>query len=72
MPDVAKSLGLVGQAPTMLRVLAMAGIIRPYAPHKLAKLGVTLLKWGTGPAGGFAAMAILDPDAPRSSTSSAS
>ncbi len=61
MPDVAKSLGLVGQAPTMLRVLAMAGIIRPYAPHKLAKLGVTLLKWGTGPAGGFAAMAILDP-----------
>jgi fatty-acyl-CoA synthase len=61
LPDVAKSLGLVGQAPTMLRVLAMAGIIRPYAPHKLAKLGVTLLKWGTGPAGGFAAMAILDP-----------
>jgi acyl-CoA synthetase (AMP-forming)/AMP-acid ligase II len=62
LPDVAKSLGLVGQAPTMVRVLVTAGIIRPYAPHKLARLGVTLLKWGTGPAGGFAAMAILAPE----------
>ena len=62
MPDVAKSLGLVAQAPTMLRVLVTAGILRPYAPHKLAQLGATLLKWGVGPAGGFAAMAVLVPE----------
>jgi fatty-acyl-CoA synthase len=61
LPDVAKTIGLVGQAPTMLRVLGSAGIIRPYAPQKVAKLGLTLLKWGTGPAGGFASMAILEP-----------
>ena len=46
----------------MLRVLGSAGIIRPYPPHKLAQVGGTLLKWGTGPAGGFTAMAILHPD----------
>ena len=61
MPQLPKAFGLVGQAPTMLRVLGSAGIIKPYAPHKLAKLGLTLHEWGTGPAGGFAAMALLQP-----------
>jgi acyl-CoA synthetase (AMP-forming)/AMP-acid ligase II len=60
--DVTKTLGLVGQSPTMLRVLTSAGVIRPYLPHKLAKVGLALLQWGTGPAGGFTAMAILHPD----------
>ena len=59
---VAKTLGVVGQTPTMLRVLGSAGIIKLYAPPKLARLGVTLARWGTGPAGGFTAMAILEPD----------
>ena len=59
---VAKTLGVVGQTPTMLRVLGSAGIIRLYTPPKLARLGVTLARWGTGPAGGFTAMAILQPD----------
>jgi acyl-CoA synthetase (AMP-forming)/AMP-acid ligase II len=59
---LAKTLGIVGQTPTMLRVLGGAGIIRPYAPPKLARVGATLVRWGTGPAGGFAAMAILEPD----------
>ncbi len=59
---VAKALGMVGQTPTMLRVLGSAGIIKLYAPPKLARLGVTLARWGTGPAGGFTAMAILEPD----------
>jgi len=59
---VAKVLGMVGQTPTMLRVLGSAGIIKLYAPPKLARLGVTLARWGTGPAGGFTAMAILEPD----------
>ena len=61
MPKVANKLGRVGQAPTMLRVLGSAGILRPFPPNKLARLGATLLRWGTGPAGGFAAMAILFP-----------
>jgi acyl-CoA synthetase (AMP-forming)/AMP-acid ligase II len=59
---VANVLGMVGQTPTMLRVLGSAGIIKLYAPPKLARLGVTLARWGTGPAGGFTAMAILEPD----------
>ena len=59
--DVTKTLGLVGQSPTMLRVLTSAGVIRPYLPHKLAQVGLALLQWGMGPAGGFTAMAILHP-----------
>jgi acyl-CoA synthetase (AMP-forming)/AMP-acid ligase II len=62
LPDVTKTLGMVGQAPTMLRVLGSAGIIRLYSPQKVAKLSMTLLKWGTGPAGGFASMAVLQPE----------
>jgi acyl-CoA synthetase (AMP-forming)/AMP-acid ligase II len=64
LTHVANALGLVGQAPVMLRVLGTAGVIRPYPPHKLARLSRALLQWGTGPAGGFTAMAILHPDRP--------
>ena len=45
-----------------LKVLAGSGIIRPYSPIALAKAGVTLKSYGTGPAGGFLAMATLMPD----------
>jgi acyl-CoA synthetase (AMP-forming)/AMP-acid ligase II len=62
LPDVAKALGLVGRTPTMLKVLGTAGVIRPYPPQRLAKVSATLVRWGMGPAGGFAAMAILVPD----------
>ena len=62
LPDVAKTLGLVGRTPTMLKVLGTAGVIRPYPPQRLARVGTTLIRWGLGPAGGFAAMAILAPD----------
>jgi acyl-CoA synthetase (AMP-forming)/AMP-acid ligase II len=62
LPQLAKALGLAGQAPTMLRVLGSAGILKPYHPRKLARVGLTLKSWGTGPAGGFAAMAILEPE----------
>jgi acyl-CoA synthetase (AMP-forming)/AMP-acid ligase II len=57
-----RAVGRVGQVPTMLRVLGAAGVIRPYPPHRLARVGVTLARWGMGPAGGFAAMTILHPD----------
>jgi acyl-CoA synthetase (AMP-forming)/AMP-acid ligase II len=45
-----------------LKVLAESGIIRPYSPLTLAKAGRVLQQWGTGPAGGFLAMATLLPD----------
>ena len=45
----------------MLRVLVTAGVVRPYAPQRLAKVAALLVRWGAGPAGGFAAMAILVP-----------
>ena len=64
MTQVATALGLLGQTPTMLRVLGRAGVIRPYGPQKLVRVGLTLARWGTGPAGGFAAMAVLHPDRP--------
>ena len=46
---------------TMLRVLARSGIIRPYSPLVLARMARTLATWGTGPAGGFTALAQRAP-----------
>ena len=45
-----------------VRVLGGSGIIRPYSPITLARMGKTLLDWGLGPAGGFAALAVRSPD----------
>jgi acyl-CoA synthetase (AMP-forming)/AMP-acid ligase II len=45
-----------------LKVLAQSGIIRPYSPLTLARAGRVLQQYGTGPAGGFLAMATLMPD----------
>jgi acyl-CoA synthetase (AMP-forming)/AMP-acid ligase II len=45
-----------------LKVLAESGILRPYSPVALARAGRVLRQWGTGPAGGFLAMAALMPD----------
>ncbi len=53
----------VGAAATSVKVLGKAGIIRPYSPAVLARLGLMLREWGTGPAGGFASLAIRTPDA---------
>ncbi|MBZ5736450.1 AMP-binding protein [Nocardioides sp. TRM66260-LWL] len=49
-------------AGTSLKVLSRAGIIRPYSPIVLARLAKTLSDWGPGPAGGFASLAIREPD----------
>lgn len=46
---------------TSLKVLGGAGIIQPYGPRKLVGLGRTLVRWGTGPAGGFASLAVRHP-----------
>ncbi len=48
----------------MLRVLARAGVVRPYPPMRLARVASRLHAWGVGPAGGFASMAVLHPDRP--------
>ena len=53
----------VGAAGTSLKVLGRAGVIRPYSPVVLARLLRSLKEWGTGPAGGFASLAIRTPDA---------
>jgi acyl-CoA synthetase (AMP-forming)/AMP-acid ligase II len=45
-----------------LKVLAGSGILRPYPPLTLARAGRALQQWGTGPAGGFVAMAALLPE----------
>jgi fatty-acyl-CoA synthase len=45
-----------------LKVLAGSGIIRPYSPVTLGRAARVLQQWGTGPAGGFLAMATLMPD----------
>jgi fatty-acyl-CoA synthase len=49
-------------AGTSLRVLGQSGIIRPYSPITLARVLRTVRTWGTGPAGGFAALAARSPD----------
>ncbi|MEP9382831.1 AMP-binding protein [Nocardioides cheoyonin] len=45
-----------------LKVLADSGIVKPYSPLTLARLGRTLYEWGLGPAGGFAGVAVREPD----------
>ena len=54
-------LGRAAAAGTSLKVLTEAGIIRPYSPMVLAGMARALRQWGTGPAGGFAALAIRSP-----------
>ncbi|WP_309649785.1 AMP-binding protein [Nocardioides sp.] len=43
------------------KVLGQSGIIRPYSPVVLVGLARTVLSWGTGPAGGFASLALRAP-----------
>jgi fatty-acyl-CoA synthase len=51
-----------GLAGTSLKVLTAAGVVRPYGPLTLARLGRTLLSWGAGPAGGFVSLAVRFPE----------
>jgi fatty-acyl-CoA synthase len=46
---------------TTVKVLGEAGVIRPHNPLALARAAKALKDWGTGPAGGFTAAALLDP-----------
>ncbi|WP_322921628.1 AMP-binding protein [Nocardioides renjunii] len=50
-----------GGAATTVRVLGRAGVIRAHGPRTLAGVGRVVLRWGTGPAGGFAGLAVRAP-----------
>lgn len=50
-----------GAAGTTLKVLTEAGIVRPYSPAVLVGIAKTMRAWGTGPAGGFASLAVRAP-----------
>ncbi|SFC68976.1 fatty-acyl-CoA synthase [Nocardioides terrae] len=50
-------------AATALRVIATSGLVRPYSPSTLVRLAKVLHGWGTGPAGGFATLAVRQPEA---------
>ncbi|MGZ5404885.1 MAG: AMP-binding protein [Nocardioides sp.] len=51
----------LSNAVVTLRVLGGAGVIRPLGPRTLVGLARVLKQWGTGPAGGFATVALTDP-----------
>src|SRR3954462_9960147 len=46
-----------------LRTLAGAGLIQPMRPDKLARIAITMARWGPTPAAGYAGGAIRNPDA---------
>ena len=52
----------VANLGTTAKVLGEAGIVRPYSPVALARVLKAVTAWGTGPAGGFAALAARSPD----------
>jgi fatty-acyl-CoA synthase len=58
---MSKLIDHAANVSTSLRVLGGAGIIRPYGPRTLVGLGTTVLRWGTGPAGGFMTLAVRHP-----------
>ncbi len=62
MQQTSKGAALLAHQVTRAKVLAGSGIIRPYSPVTLARMGRTVLRWGVGPAGGFAALALRNPD----------
>jgi fatty-acyl-CoA synthase len=60
------ALGTLGReaagAATALRVFTAAGVLRPYPPLTVARLATAAHRWGLGPAGGFAMLALRNPD----------
>ena len=68
-PVVTPVMSLASNGGTTAKVLVRAGVLRPLLPSQLITLGRVLAAWGTGPAGGFTLMAVLDPIVMASSTS---
>ncbi|HET6562275.1 MAG TPA: AMP-binding protein [Marmoricola sp.] len=61
MPSSKLIAAAVTDQVTKARVLAGSGVLRPYSPVTLARLTLTLVRHGVGPAGGFAALALRNP-----------
>ncbi len=59
-PAVTARVAVVAQS---LWALASTGVVRPYRPDRVYRLAKTLVRWGTGPAGGYTALAMRMPDA---------
>jgi len=57
-----KILNTVNNLAVSARVLGGSGIVRPMGPLTLVGVGKTLMDWGTGPAGGYIAMAVREPE----------
>jgi fatty-acyl-CoA synthase len=62
MPLVSPLLTRATNGGTAAKVLVGAGVVRPLLPSQLITVGRVLAKWGTGPAGGFHAAAVLEAD----------
>jgi fatty-acyl-CoA synthase len=60
---VRESQARVSVVAQSLWALAQTGIVRPYSPKVLFRIAKTLVQWGTGPAGGYTALAARLPDA---------
>jgi acyl-CoA synthetase (AMP-forming)/AMP-acid ligase II len=58
---VGRALALADTVGTSAKVLGTSGILRPVSPIALARIGKAVKDWGTGPAGGFTAMAMREP-----------
>ena len=69
---LGKAAGLVTNELTTLKVLATAGVIRPYPPQVLVGIVRTLRRWGRGPAGGSPRSRCERPTRSVSSTSAVS
>jgi acyl-CoA synthetase (AMP-forming)/AMP-acid ligase II len=52
----------LAQGPKSIAVLAGSGIIQPYSPVRLRRVVSAVARWGTGPAGGYQALAARLPD----------
>lgn len=65
MNSVATRLyGTVTGGGSAAKILARSGVIRPLLPSQLISVARLVSAWGTGPAGGFATLAITAPDEP--------
>jgi acyl-CoA synthetase (AMP-forming)/AMP-acid ligase II len=58
---VGRALALADTVGTSAKVFGTSGILRPVSPIALARIGKAVKDWGTGPAGGFTAMAMREP-----------
>ncbi|WP_426246748.1 AMP-binding protein [Nocardioides sp. LHG3406-4] len=55
-------MGRAASAAVSVKVLTEAGVVRPYPPGALVGILRAVSRWGTGPAGGFTALAARSPD----------